>query len=271
MNPRTAKASVEPRWRDVPFPPPSRTVGEPGTEVHVWLLDLDQPEWLMSRLRRSLDARERERASALVFRVHRERYNVAHGLVREVLAAYLRIPAAEVIYRYGQHGKPYVVLGGATTALRFNASRSAGLGLCAIALGRDVGVDIERIRLDVDQRGISERYFSPVEHAAIRALPVGQRVRAFYDCWTRKEAELKATGDGLSVPLDSFEVPVTPDPAPAPLDAAAVGQGPRSTVLPPVPGYAAALAAWGDGWTVAAYHLAVRASPTADAPPDYVA
>jgi 4'-phosphopantetheinyl transferase len=243
------------RWLDVPFPPSSRAVGEPEAEVHVWLLELDQPEWLMSRLRRSLDARERARASALVFPEHRDHYTAAHGLVRQVLAGYLGVPAAKVVYRYGQHGKPNLFLGGAAAALRFNASRSANLALCAIALDRDVGVDIERIRVDVDQRGISERYFSTVEHAAILALPPGQRVRAFYDCWTRKEAQLKATGDGLSVALDSFEVPVTQDLPPAHLDATMARQGPVLTALPPVPGFAAALAACGDGLPAATYRL----------------
>jgi len=241
-------------WRREVFPPRPRDVGQPGTDVHVWLLELDQPEWLMSRLRQTLDARERKRASAFVFPIDSARYTAAHGLQREVLASYLGIPPAAVTYQYGQYGKPYLGARGASPALRFNSSRSANLCLCAVALDRDVGVDIERIRLNRDRHGIAERYFSPSERVAILALPPEQRAQAFYDCWTRKEALLKAMGRGLSVPLDSFEVPVTPEPLSAPKDGT-VGSTPDLTTLPPVPGFAAALAASGHGWRVAAYRL----------------
>jgi 4'-phosphopantetheinyl transferase len=242
------------RWRGVGFPPAPGQVGAPWPDVHVWLLDLDQPAWSMPRLCETLDAGERARAGALVFRADRTRFTAAHGLVRHVLASYLAIAPAQVTYGYGRYGKPHLVVSG-DPDLRFNVSRSAGRCLCAVALNREVGVDIERIRRDRDHAGIAERYFAPAERAAIRGLPAEQLVPAFYACWTRKEAHLKAVGDGLSVPLDSFDVPVSPDPRPGPVAAACVSRGPRLRALPALPGFAAALAVSGDGGGVTTFTL----------------
>jgi 4'-phosphopantetheinyl transferase len=219
------------------------------------LLELDQPKWLMPRLCETLDGQERARAAAFAFSADCAHYTAAHGLVRHLLAGYLGIRPAEVIYGYGRHGKPHLVMAGAPAALRFNLSHSAHLCLCAVALGREVGVDIERIRVDRDHRGIADRYLSPTERAAIRALPAEQLVRAFYEYWTRKEAHLKATGDGLRVPLDSFDVPVIPDAPSGPAGSAAGRHGPRLMALPAVPGFAAALAVSGGGCGVAAFSL----------------
>jgi 4'-phosphopantetheinyl transferase len=241
-----------PGWRTSGLPPAPGKIGLPSADVHVWLLDLDQPDWLIRRLWKTLDDQERARAARLVFSTDRAHYTAAHGLVRHVLGSYLDIPPAQVIYGYGRHGKPYVVMADPPAVLRFNMSRSANLCLCAVTLDREVGVDIERIRVDRDHRGIADRYFSPAERAALLALPADQLVRAFYDCWTRKEAHLKATGDGLGVPLDSFDVPVIPDARSA---SAADRRGPRLMSLPAVPGFAAALAVSGGGCEVTALSL----------------
>ena len=248
----SSRPVVAPRWRDVAALPAPGELGEPVTEVHVWLFDLDRSHRLLDRLRGTLDVRERRRADAYVFRVDRARYAAEHGLRRGLLASYLAISAREVTYEYGQHGKPYLVVAGINAALRFSSARSGNLGLCAVALDRDLGVDIERIRPNHDHRGIAARYFSRSEDEAIRTLPPEQQVRAFYDCWTRKEAHLKATGRGLTVPLSSFDVPVTPDPPPT--DAATGPEGLGLTALPPVPGFATALAARGHRG-VAAFRL----------------
>ena len=241
-----------PGWRTSGFPPAPGKIRLSSADVHVWLLDLDQPDWLIRRLCETLDGQERARGDRFVFSTDRAHYTAAHGLVRHVLASYLGIPPAEVIYGYGPHGKPYLVMAGAPAVLRFNISHSANLCLCAVTLGREVGVDIEWIRVDQDHRGIADRYFSPAERAALLALPVEQLVSAFYDCWTRKEAHLKATGDGLRVPLDSFDVPVIRETRSPP---AAGRHGPRLMSLPAVPGFAAALAVSGEGCQVTALSL----------------
>jgi 4'-phosphopantetheinyl transferase len=241
-----------PGWRTSGFPPAQGKIGRLSADVHVWLLDLDQPDWLMRRLRETLNGQERARAGRFVFSTDRAQYTAAHGLVRHVLAGYLGIPPAEVIYGYGRHGKPYLVTADAPAVLRFNMSHCANVCLCAVALDREVGVDIERIRVDRDHRGIADRYFSPAERAALLALPADELVPAFYDCWTRKEAHLKATGDGLGVPLDSFDVPVIRDVRSAPT---AGRHGPRLTSLPAVPGYATALAVSGGSCEVTALSL----------------
>jgi len=248
------------QWREVASLPGPGEVGEPVDDVHVWLFDLDGAHPLMPRLQGTLDVRERKRAGAFVFPVHRARYIAEHCLRRTVLASYLGVSPLEVTYQYGLHGKPYLVLDGARAALRFSSARSVNLGLCALAVDQDVGVDIERIHAHRDHSGIAARYFSPSEQAAIRALPAGQQLRAFYDCWTRKEAHLKATGQGLTIPLSAFEVPVTPDPSP-PGDAATETGRFGLMSLPPVPGFAAALAATGRDRRLAAFRLDLRGRP----------
>ena len=239
-------------WRASGFPLALGKIAPLSADVHVWLLDLGQPDHLIRRLWDTLDGEERARAARFVFSTDRARYTAAHGLVRHVLSGYLGISPAEVIFGYGRHGKPYLVMADAPAVLRFNVSHSANLCLCAVTLDREVGVDIERIRVDRDHRGIADRYFSPAERAALLALPAEQLVRAFYDCWTRKEAHLKATGDGLGVPLDSFDVPVIPDARLAP---AADRRGLRLMSLPAVPGFATALAVSGGSCEVTALSL----------------
>jgi 4'-phosphopantetheinyl transferase len=246
------------RWRSLGVPPALGEVGGVRRDIHVWLLHLDAPECVMRRLAESLDARERARAGAFVFGRDRGRYVAAHGLVRRVLAGYLGVSASEVAYGYEEHGKPYPMVSGTRAALRFSLSHSANLCLCAVATDREVGVDIEQIRADRDHAAIAGHYFSRAEQAAIRALPATLRLRAFYDCWTRKEACLKASADGLRVPLDSFDVPVTPDPLPV---SARTGTGRHSlwlSTLPAVPGFAAALAVVGHGGDVVALSLDYR-------------
>ena len=245
-------------WRSVGFPPEPGEAGGLSQDVHVWLLDLDPPERVMRRLPETLDARERARASAFLFRRDRTRYVATHGLVRYVLAGYLGGSASEVVYGYGRHGKPYLTVRGTRAALAFSVSHSANWCLCAVALKQEVGVDIEQIRADRDHMAIAERYFSRAERVAIRALPATLRLRAFYDCWTRKEACLKASGDGLSVPLDSFDVPVAPDPLPVLARSEADRHSPRLATLPAVPGFAAALAVAGRGGDVVALSLDPR-------------
>lgn len=237
-------------WTGVRFPPGSGDVGAPSPDVHVWLLDLDPPRWLLGRLADALDAGEAARAESLRSRRDANRYTAAHGLVRHILAGYLGVPAAELTFAHGRYGKP--MLAGPTAGLRFNLSHSGGLGLCAVCAGREVGVDIQRMRIDRDHTGLAGRYFSPAERTALRSVPDGQRRRAFYACWTRKEAYLKARGDGLTVPLDSFDVPVAPDAPPTLLEPAAARRPPpwRLATVPVPPRFAGAVVAAGTGWRV---------------------
>ncbi len=176
-----------------------------GDEVHVWRVDLDGvPEGAVAS---SLSADERERAGRFRFERDRRRFVVARGVLRRLLGRYLDREPARVRFGYGPRGKPFVAAGG---GLRFNLSHSAGLALLAFGWRREVGVDVERVRPVPEAEDIARRYFSRWEEAELRRLPAGERQAAFFRCWTRKEAFVKATGDGLSRPLDGFDVTLAP-------------------------------------------------------------
>jgi 4'-phosphopantetheinyl transferase len=128
--------------------------------------------------------------------------------------------------------------------LTFNLSHSAGLALIAIATDSSVGIDLEYIRAQSDYADVARRFFSAAEVDQLNALPSDRYAEAFFSCWTKKEAYVKACGEGLALPLDSFSVPLTTDPAHSPVDLC----GWSLYTLRPAPGYAGALAIEGTGW-----------------------
>jgi 4'-phosphopantetheinyl transferase len=174
-------------------------------EVHVWDADLDRVR--EDALAASLSNDERERGRCFHFERDRRRFVAARGLLRFLLGRYLDVHPAGVRFGYGPGGKPYLA---SADGLRFNVSHSGGLALLAFAWCREVGVDVERVRPVPEAEDIARRYFSPFEEAELRRLPEGERTAAFFRCWTRKEAFVKATGDGLSRPLDGFDVTMAP-------------------------------------------------------------
>ena len=152
---------------------------------------------------------------------------------------------------YGPHGKPELASDGGETGLRFNVSHSHGLALYAITRHREIGVDVERIRPEVASETIAEHFFSPREVAVLRALPATLQATAFFACWTRKEAYIKARGDGLSLPLDQFAVSLAPGEPAALLYTAWDAQEAARWALHDLasgPGYRAAVAVTGHDW-----------------------
>ncbi len=228
-------------------PPADLALG--ADEVHVWRVALDQPDDVADRLGAALSADERGRAARLVTAALRRRFLVARGALRQILGRYTYLAPGAVRFRYGPRGKP--MLDAEDGLLRFNLSHSGDLALVAVSRGREIGVDVERIRPDRDLDRIATRFFSTVEVAALLALPRAERAEAFYHCWTRKEAYIKALGDGLAIPLDSFDVAFAPG-APAALLASRLD--PAETrrwsmaALDPGPGYAGAVVVEGEGW-----------------------
>ncbi len=166
-------------------------------QVHLWLakLDLELPH--VGSLWGSLSEDEKTRARRFYFSRDRERFIVARGLLRAILARYLGQEPASLRFRYGPHGKPYLALGGDVLDLRFNLSHSHNLAIYAVAHGREVGVDLERVRFDETAMEIATQFFSTRELAALRALPEHTRTETFFKYWTVKEAYLKAKGEGL--------------------------------------------------------------------------
>jgi len=184
-------------------------------EVHVWQAALDTDENRFAASLSLLAADERTRADRFVFDRDRRRYVHGRAILRILLGRYTGEDPAAVRIRYADHGKPFLA-DDAATGLRFNLSHAAGLAIYAFARNRRIGADLERVRDDLATDAIARRFFSAPEVIALERTPPEKRRRAFFACWTRKEAYVKAIGGGLSVPLGSFDVSVDPD-APAKL------------------------------------------------------
>jgi len=181
------------------------------SEVHVWRID--RRAWAARRVELAalLDVDERARAARFKFDRLTLNFTIAHGRQRAILGRYLAMDPAALRFRVGAHGKPELDLAGAAPPLRFNLSHSGDFALLAVTRERRIGVDLEAMTRAIGElEDIAERFFSPAEVAAWRALAPGARRHAFFLCWTRKEAFLKALGDGISCPLDSFEVELRP-------------------------------------------------------------
>jgi 4'-phosphopantetheinyl transferase len=189
--------------------PPERLSLE-RDDVHVWRISLDQGRIVSRTLWPLLMPDERQRAGRYHFEKDRRRFIIARGALRRILGRYLNLPPERIEFSYSRYGKP--ALGHAAQAgdIRFNVSHSHDLALCAVAYGREVGLDVEFIREELAELSIAESYFSPAEVATLRALSPELHKIAFFNCWTRKEAYVKACGEGLSYPLQRFSVSLIP-------------------------------------------------------------
>ncbi len=161
-------------------------------------------------MKRTLTDDEVERAERFHFDKDRDRYIVARGLLRKILGGYVGKKPQKLRFRYSDYGKPELTDEAKGQNINFNLSHSHGLALYGVTRNRGIGVDLELIRADFADEKIAERFFSPREVATLRSLPKEVQARAFFNCWTRKEAYLKALGDGLSRPLGDFEVSLVP-------------------------------------------------------------
>ena len=221
-------------------------------EVHVWRIRLDRPAEVVARLGRTLAPEERAKAARFRFEKDRDHYTVGRGMLRAILGRYLEIEPARLEFRSEAYGKPALVVGeGQGEGLRFNLAHSHGLALLAVARAREVGVDVERGRAIENFERIIERFFSPRECSAFRVLPEDQKLAAFFRCWTRKEAYMKATGEGFSLPLDRFDVSLAPGEPARLLDVAGrPGEAARWSMreLEPGPGFFGTVMAEGEGW-----------------------
>ena len=154
---------------------------------------------------------ERERAHRFHFPEDWRRYVYGRGLLRWLLGSYLGLDPAALKFTYTEHGKPELADAISARPLHFNLSHSGTQLLLAFAWERRVGADVEQVTGNRDLEQIANRFFSPAERKALLALQGDTRKEAFYLCWSRKEAFLKAVGDGLSMPLDQFDVAVHPN------------------------------------------------------------
>lgn len=176
--------------------------------VHTLVADLDVSPDAVREARRLLSDDERGRADRFVFERDRSRFVAARALLRTLLGRILSRPAASLEFTYGAHGKPALGPALAGSGLRFNLSHSDGRALVAWTHGAAVGADLERVRPVAYGDAIARRFFSDDEQASLAGVEGAAWDAAFFRCWTRKEAFVKAIGDGLHHPLRSFTVPV---------------------------------------------------------------
>jgi 4'-phosphopantetheinyl transferase len=232
--------------------PPPHPVSMVEGEVHVWRAGLARPAREVAGHLAVLSPEERRRAESFYFERDRTHFIVARGVLRRILGLYQNCRPEEVGFEYGPQGKPSLRPGTqGAPALRFNVSHSRELAVYACAIDRDLGIDVEYMREDFASEEIARRFFSAREVTALRSLPHTERTHAFFNCWTRKEAYIKATGKGLSQPLDSFAVSLAPGTPPALYwvegDTSEAGRW-SFRDLKADEGYAAVVAAEGTGW-----------------------
>ncbi|HEX6770439.1 MAG TPA: 4'-phosphopantetheinyl transferase superfamily protein [Acidobacteriaceae bacterium] len=223
--------------------------------IHVWVLPVAAPASQLQKFEKALGKDETERASRFRFDHLRDAYVLTRGALRHLLSRYLDCEPSGICFRYGDGGKPELW---PPANLHFNLSHSNGLAVVAVASECPIGIDLECLRPLADMQEIAGRYFCPEEAVELLALAPPLQQRAFFSCWTRKEAFIKAIGDGLACPLDSFRVSFLPD-----LDArlihinndAAAAEKWMLHDLPIAPGCVAALAYSAARRSVSIFHV----------------
>jgi 4'-phosphopantetheinyl transferase len=229
-----------------PFPPEDWFSAAAGTQVWAIPLDADPPR--LAEFDATLAPIERERAARFHFLRDRNRFIAGRGGLRQILGRYLQVHPIKLHFNYGPHGKPSVAHPDGLNNLQFNLAHSEGLALLAVTRSGKVGIDLERIRPLNDAEGLVTRFFCPREISAFQALPDTEKPAAFFNLWTRKEAWLKAIGEGIGHSLNLVEVSFLPG---QPAHLLSLPEGPETAAqwnlrdLAPAPGFAAALAIHG--------------------------
>jgi 4'-phosphopantetheinyl transferase len=217
--------------------------------VEVVATRLDAAPEAVGELHGLLSDQEKRRASRMALGRDRRRFIVARGRLRQLLGARLGVRPESVELVYGAHGKPALAPRFADADLRFNVSHCDDVAAYVLAFGggrggREIGIDIEAVRVMNDADDLAARFFSDGERAAYRALEPPERPLGFFNCWTRKEAFIKALGDGLGYPLDRFDVSLTPGEEARILRVGHVsgnGCGWRMLTFSPAPGFVGAV------------------------------
>jgi 4'-phosphopantetheinyl transferase len=177
-------------------------------EAHIWRADLKFNECFQSSFLKLLSTDEKSRAHKFRFAKDSRNFIIARGILRSLIGKYLEINPAEISFQYSEFGKPGIA---DNHSLQFNISHSQNVALFAFIKKLNVGIDVEFVNQDIEVEDIATKFFSANEVSNLLALPEKQHALGFFNCWTRKEAFIKAVGEGLSFPLDKFEVSLEPD------------------------------------------------------------
>ncbi len=227
-------------------------------EVHVWRAPLrGRTASILQKMRHTLSEDEHTRARRFRFEQHRDDFIVSRGLLRSVLSRYLGAAPEHLRFEYGRYGKPFLAGGFKNDGLRFNLAHSHELVLYAITRNREIGIDLEYIRRELEYLQVAERFFSPKEASFLREQPASKQPEVFFTGWTRKEAYIKAKGKGFSISLSEVDVSLTPG---RPAELLSTGNDPQETSrwhlldLEPGKDYLASLAVEGHDWYLKSWH-----------------
>src|SRR5579875_99593 len=179
-------------------------------QIDVWCISLAAEDDEVEHWLGLLSKDEVERADRFYFEQHRRRFIIGRGAMRQILSSYAGARPEKLVFTYSTEGKPELASAFGQCGIAFNMSHSADLALLAVARGQAVGVDVEWVNPDFAIQELAERFFSKNEASMLQQVAEEERARAFFSCWTRKEAYLKALGCGLQLPLDRFEVAFGP-------------------------------------------------------------
>ena len=226
--------------------------------IDIWCISLDLDDPCLHLFEQVLSEEERSKAMRMRIEEPRKHYVAARAILRQIIATYMKEKPERLEFRYGPNDKPALAEEFSSTGITFNMSHSHGLALYGVTLEREIGVDIEKIRQDMAITDLAKRFFSTREYDKMIKLPAEQQVQGFFNCWTRKEAYLKSTGQGLKFPLSHFDVSLAPgEPAallehqtdPEQVSLWSIAE------LDVVPGYAAALSVEGKNFTISYKYL----------------
>ena len=233
-------------------------------EIHVWKISLPSPESWLPKLWKVLNAEEHQRAKRYKTQTLRDTFVTARGTLRLILQRYLHTDAAHIQFASETHGKPYITDQATSPPITFNLSHSAELALLAIAANRQIGIDIEHDRRTTNYPGMINRICSPQEQVFFKDLPPEEQQKMFLTCWTRKEAYVKALGQGITFSLKSITVSLDKSMPPEILQV----EGKENEALRwsmcelyPNPEYTAALVGEGNDWTHSCWEWTWGTSP----------
>lgn len=205
---------MNPSAETIQWPPAAGTPSLAPNEIHVWATTLAVPTPLLEKFAGTLSPDETARAGKFKFEKHRNRFIAGRGALREILAPYVSAPPAELCFSYSDNGKPGLSGELARSNLHFNLAHTEDLALIAVTRIGVVGVDVEAVRPVKDVDALVARFFSARESALFQKVLAADKPQAFFNLWTRKEALLKATGEGITRSLSLVEVSFLPgDPA----------------------------------------------------------
>ncbi len=226
-------------------------------EVHVWMASLETSNSVIQNLECVLSKDEVTQANRFHFEKDRRHWVVAHGILSILLSCYSHSDPSQLRFGSNAYGKPFLAFPSLTPLLHFNLSHSADLALYAFSYARQVGIDVEYKRADIDYNSLAKVSFSPNEQALLNSLTDNLKRDAFFNCWTRKEAYVKAKGKGFTIPTNQFDVNFLPGEPAALLQSR---EDPRDITrwsiqeLTPGNDYAGALAVEGRGWSLSCWN-----------------